>query len=228
MTVTSANKATYVLVHSAFTGPWAMQSVANNLRKEGFKVLTPELPAHGEDKIPAKDVKFSDYVNVVVKVLDKLEEKVILMGHSFAGAIISEVAEQRPEKITSLVYLTAALMPNGTSFYENIKDADSVFTKNLVINEEKGFVTIGNGKTHEAYGEDIPLEAFKAAEPSIVPEPLAPLLHKVYLTNKNFGKVSKYYIETTKDKAVPIELQRKMHSLTSVKECIYFAYKSRT
>lgn len=213
-----SKKSTYVLVHSAFTGPWAMESVAKDLRSRGYKVILPELPAHGNDKTPAKNVQFKDYVNTVVNELDNQNEKVILLGHSFAGTIISEVAEKRPEKIQSLVYLAAALIPSGTSFFENIKDANSVLTQNLVVNNEKGFATVGNEKTHEAYGEDIPLEAFKAAEKFVVPEPFAPLTYKIELTEKNFGRVPRYYIQTLQDKAIPQSLQRKMYTDTPVKQ----------
>ena len=211
-------KATYMLVHSAFTGPWAMESVANDLRLKGFKVLLPELPAHGNDKTPPKEVQFNDYVKAVIHEIDKQNDKVILLGHSFAGTIISEVAEKRPEKVQSLVYLAAALIPNGTSFFDNIKDANSILTQNLVINQEKGIATVGNGKTHEAYGEDIPIEAFNAAAKYVVPEPFMPLTYKIELTNENFGKIPKYYIQTLKDKAIPQNLQRKMYTDTPVKQ----------
>ena len=75
-----------------------MEGVATELRKSGYNVILPELPAHGSDKTLAKDVQFSDYVTKVVSELDKQDDKVILLGHSFAGTIISEAAEQRPEK----------------------------------------------------------------------------------------------------------------------------------
>jgi pimeloyl-ACP methyl ester carboxylesterase/ketosteroid isomerase-like protein len=212
------NKSTYVLVHSAFTGPWAMESVAQNLRKKGFNVIIPELPAHGNNTTPAKDVHFSDYVIKIINELDKQNGKVILLGHSFAGTIISEVAEQRPEKVKSLVYLAGALIPTGTSFMDNLKDVKSILTENLVIDKEKGFVTIGNDKTYEAYVEDIPLDVFKGAEKYVVPEPLAPLSYKINLTNENFGKIPRYYIQALKDKAIPQSLQRKMYTETPVKQ----------
>lgn len=211
-------KSTYILVHSAFTGPWAMESVAKELRGKGFKVILPELAAHGKDKTPAKDVQFNDYVNTVIKELDSQNGKVILMGHSFAGTIISEVAEKRPEKVQSLVYLAAALIPSDTSFMDNLKDVKSVLTENLEINQEKGMVTIANDKTYEAYVEDIPLEVFKGAEQFVVPEPLAPLTYKVNLTKEKFGTIPRYYIQALKDKAIPQSLQRKMYTETPVKQ----------
>lgn len=217
-TAAEIKKSTVVLVHSAFTGPWAMESVATELRKSGYNVILPELPAHGSDKTLPKDVQFSDYVTKVVSELDKQDDKVILLGHSFAGTIISEAAEQRPEKIQSLVYLAAGLLPNGASFFDTIKDSGSVLVKNLEINEEKGYVTVGNDKTHEAYSQDVPLEQFKAAEKFVVPEPLAPLLHKVELSEEKFGKLPKYYIQALRDNAIPQSLQRKMYTETKVKQ----------
>ena len=44
---------------------------------------------------------------------------------------------------------------------------------------------------HNAFAHDIPLEAFVAAKPSIVPEPVAPLGYELEITDKNFGMLPK-------------------------------------
>jgi pimeloyl-ACP methyl ester carboxylesterase len=45
--------------------------------------------------------------------LDQLDEPVVLVGHSMGGAIISNLAELRPQKVAQLVYVTALLLASG-------------------------------------------------------------------------------------------------------------------
>ena len=65
---------------------------------------------------------------------------------------------------------------------------------------------------HEAFAHDIPLENFVVAKPYIVPEPAAPLNYALEVNHENFEKISKYYIECTEDRAIPIEVQRAMYN----------------
>ena len=62
-----------------------------------------------------------------------------------------------------------------------------------------------------AFAHDIPVEAFNGAKPYIVPEPSAPLMYELEITDENFGSIPKYYIECTEDRAIPIEIQRAMY-----------------
>jgi pimeloyl-ACP methyl ester carboxylesterase len=52
-------------------------------------------------------------VNKICKLIDSIDGKIILVGHSKNGIMISQTAEFRPDKIEKLVYLAAYLIPNG-------------------------------------------------------------------------------------------------------------------
>ena len=71
------NKTTFVLIHSAWLGAWAWQSVAQLLEKQGHKVIALDLPGHGKDKTSPADIKLQHYVETVLSELDKLDEAVI-------------------------------------------------------------------------------------------------------------------------------------------------------
>lgn len=90
---------TYVLVHSAWLGGWQWGTVAKPLRKKGHLVIAPDLPGHGQDKTAPGDITMADYVKTIVDILDLQEDPVILVGHSFNGITVSQVAELRPKKI---------------------------------------------------------------------------------------------------------------------------------
>src|SRR5258708_26771291 len=102
---------TYLLIHGAWHGAWCWRNVIPQLTWTGHTVIAPDLPGHGDDLTPLACVTLESYVQAVTNLLDALplEEQVILVGHSFGGIVISQVAEERPERIQCLVYLSALL-----------------------------------------------------------------------------------------------------------------------
>ena len=94
----SKKSKTYVLAHSAWLGSWQWQRVAKSLEATRHTVITPDLAGHGSDKTPASDITIETYVNQLIAILDSLQEKVVLVGHSFNGITISRVAELCPKK----------------------------------------------------------------------------------------------------------------------------------
>ncbi|WP_422090877.1 alpha/beta fold hydrolase [Tenacibaculum ovolyticum] len=205
-------KETYVLVHSAWLGGWQWNNVAKNLKENGHAVLTPDLAGHGTDKTSPADITMDDYVKTLVDILDKQDNPVILVGHSFNGITVSRVAELRPNKVKKLVFLTAFLLPNKGSFFGAVQTVKgSTAVDNFHLSEDKTYAFIKEDEIQNAFAHDISKEAFDAAKPYIVPEPAAPLSYKLQITDENFGKIPKYYIECTEDRAIPIEIQRAMY-----------------
>lgn len=214
----NVSQSTYVLIHSAWLGGWQWNGVANILREKGHTVLTPDLPGHGQDKTAPGDVTMADYIKTIIDILDNRENKVILVGHSFNGITVSQVAELRPNKIKKLVYLTAFLLPNGGSFFDAVQGVEnSKAVENFYLSEDKTYAMIKEEEIQNAFAHDISKEAFGQAKPKIVPEPAAPLTYKLEITDEKFGSVPKYYIECTEDRAIPIAVQRAMYEGNVVK-----------
>ncbi len=210
--IMETKKETYVLVHSAWLGAWQWKDVAKKLKNEGHIVITPDLPGHGNDKTPPATITMIDYVKVITDILDKQEQPVLLVGHSFNGITVSRVAEIRPNKVKSIVYLSAFLLPNGGSFFSATQGVEgSVVVDNFYLSEDKTYALIDENEIQNAFAHDIPKEAFDGAKPYIVPEPSAPLMYELEVTDGNFGRIPKYYIECTEDRAIPIEVQRAMY-----------------
>lgn len=206
------NKETYVLVHSAWLGGWQWENVSKALKENGHTVLTPDLPGHGSDKTSPADITMDDYVKTLTDILDKQDEPVILVGHSFNGITVSRAAELRSNKVKKLVYLTAFLLPNGGSFFGAVQGVEgSKAVENFYLSEDKTYALVKEEEIQNAFAHDIPKEAFDGAKPYIVPEPAAPLMYELQITDEKFGKIPKYYIECTEDRAIPIEVQKAMY-----------------
>ncbi len=106
---------TYVLVHGAFDGGWCWTGVARRLRALGHTVYTPTLTGLGErSHVMAARPTIDTFIEDVAQVLhfEDLTE-VLLVGHSFAGSVISGVADRMPERLQHLVYLDAAVALPG-------------------------------------------------------------------------------------------------------------------
>ncbi len=107
--------ATYVLVPGAWLGGWAWQEVAARLRADGHEVYPVTLTGLGERGHLARpeidlDTHISDVVNTMV--WNDLSN-VILAGHSYAGTVITGVADRVPERIGQLVYVDSAPLADG-------------------------------------------------------------------------------------------------------------------
>ena len=211
-TAPETRQARFLLVHSAWLGGWQWEQVAKPLLEAGHYVFTPDLPGHGTDATPYCEISMERYVKTITDLLDTQKEPVILVGHSFNGITISRVAELHPEKIEKLVYLTAFLLPEGGSFFKAVSGVEgSKAVENFYLTENEEYALVKEVEMHNAFAHDIPLEAFEAAKPSIVPEPVAPLGYELEITDENFGILPKYYIECTEDRAIPIAVQRSMY-----------------
>ena len=118
---------TYVLVHGAWHGSWCWEKVVPLLKQAGHQVEPLDLPGHGQDKTPICEITLAAYTKRVCETLDAQAEPVILVGHSMGGIVITQIAEERPEKIQRLVYLTARLLQNGQSLFQIAQtDSDSL------------------------------------------------------------------------------------------------------
>jgi pimeloyl-ACP methyl ester carboxylesterase len=101
-----------VLVPGGFTGAWMWADVVALLEHDGIEAVTVELPTIGEDSAGADF--YADAASVRA-LLDGLGPPVVLCGHSYGGAVITEAASGPHPAVGELVYLTAAVPDAGDS-----------------------------------------------------------------------------------------------------------------
>src|SRR5579864_5688006 len=107
---------TFVLVHGAWQSTKTWDLLSPLLRKHGQRVITPVLSGLGTDQSRlSPDITLRQHVEEVSLELSRFAEQVILVGHSYAGMIVSGVAETNPTQVERLVFLDAFIPENGQS-----------------------------------------------------------------------------------------------------------------
>lgn len=107
----NSDHAVYVLVHGAWHGGWCWKKVKALLEAGGHNVFTPTLTGLGERAhLLTPQINLSTHIEDIVSMLEYEDLfNVILVGHSYAGMVISGVAEKVANRISQLVYLDAFL-----------------------------------------------------------------------------------------------------------------------
>ena len=212
---------TYVLIHGSWHGAWCWYKIIPLLQQAGHQVIALDLPGHGRDWTAPRGVSLQRYVESVCNVLDAQAESVILVGHSRGGIVISQTAEHRSDKIRTLVYLAAFLIPNGETLMTTAhSDPDSLINSNTVVNQEQGSTMLKAEAFRDALYGDCSQEDIVLATALLTPEPIAPSATPLSLSEEQFGRIPRVYIETLQDKGVTPALQKKMYTVTTCQHII--------
>lgn len=107
--------ASFLLVHGAWHSGRCWDRVVPLLESAGHRVLAPSLTGHGDKAhLLGPDVGLDTHVDDVVTLIEDEDlTGVVLVGHSYAGLVISAVANRVPGRIGHLVYLDAMVPLDG-------------------------------------------------------------------------------------------------------------------
>src|SRR5664279_2003446 len=202
---------TYVLVHGAWQAPYVWTTVKEQLEKAGQKVVVVELPAHGDDYTSPANVSIDVYRDKVISAIMSTKQKVILVGHSLGGVVVTAVAEQIPGKIKKLIYIGAFIPANGQSLLDLAsQDAQSLLGPSLIPSADQLTLDVKHENITSIFCQDGSDAVKQLVLDNYRVEPAIPFTNKVTLTDANFGSVDKYYIHTLQDHAIGIDNQNKM------------------
>lgn len=205
---------TFVLIHGGCHGAWCWYKVAPRLEKQDHTVIAPDLPSHGRDKTPVSAVTLQAYVDTVCAIIDAQREPVILVGHSMGGGIITQTAEYRPDKIKTLVYLTALLPANGESMGQVLRrNTGSVLASNFVpAAADKSAMSVREEVLADAFYGDCSAEDIALAKLLLVPQATAPLKTPLQTSAANFGRIPRVFIECLRDRAHSLSFQQSVYA----------------
>lgn len=200
---------TLIAVPGAWHGPWALAPLNAKLTEMGIEVKTVTTPSlDGKDTrgIPAD-------VEATLEVIESCPGDVVLVGHSYAGIVITEAGAHN--KVKHLVYL-AAFMPTTEETANGLMIrtvATNPFAKTLAP-------AMSPVQGNEALLQLDPTLAAKHLYGDCDDETVAHALSKLQLHNRNVFEQSpkdaawqrkpSTYVVCKRDKAIPPKLQKKL------------------
>lgn len=203
--------ATFILVHGACHGGWCWEKVQPILEGRGHQVCAPDLPGLGKDQTPPANVTLADNVERISRLLDKMDEPVVLVGHALGGVTISQTAEARRRKIKALVYVCGLMPPSGMASRDmTAGEPDMLFRRSREVSPDGLTYTFARSQLPALFYEDVSPEDLYRAMERLRPQPLSISTTPVTLTEERYGSVPRWYIECTHDNAVRVARQRAM------------------
>ena len=181
-------KLTYVLVHGAWHGGWCWKLVRDELKKSGHTVFSPSLTGLG-DRVHLRNpsINLTTHVNDIVNLIKHEElEDIILVGHSYAGHVVSCVADKISNKIRHIMYLDAVLPTNGSAFLKpGIGEERSKTAKEGYLLAKPDMSFLGLTKEHELHDW---------VETHLVEHLLPTLMETVNYKNNGPAKIKKTFV----------------------------------
>ncbi|NWJ26371.1 alpha/beta hydrolase [Rhizobium sp. RM] len=193
---TSDKSITVVLVHGAFVDASGWRQVFEILSREGYEVLVVQNSA----------VSLSADVERTRQVIADASNPVVLVGHSYGGAVITEAGTD--EKVVCLVYLAAFVPEIGESVFDLASQAAHGAEKAPLLPPANGFIRVDSAKFPAAFAADVEpaLTHFMAVAQR--PWGLEAVQGKISATA--WKNKPSYYLLATDDRMIPPEAQEKM------------------
>jgi pimeloyl-ACP methyl ester carboxylesterase len=215
---------TFILIHGSWHGAWCWYKIKPRLEKLGHRVFTPDLPGHGKNwRFPRGLVTLEKMVKTITDIIDLvdlLDEKVTIVVHSRNGIVASRVAELRPKKIKEVIFLASFVLKDGEKAADYFRsDRNSKLTGNVEVKKFQLTDMIKPTVYREALYEDCDDDDLALAYSLLTPEPSLPAITKMKLTDSNFGRVRKFYIQLLQDQAVTPELQKRFIDNSKFEKC---------
>jgi pimeloyl-ACP methyl ester carboxylesterase len=206
--------ATFLLVHGAWHGAWCWEKIEPLLREAGHKTVAPDLLGMGKDPTPLSEVSVEAWAEQVAELARLQVEPPILVGHSRAGIVVSRAAELAPGAIACLVYLAAFLPTPGVSLAELMRRIPPrpESEGSLQLSEDGSLSSIAPDAVRRIFYNDTPDPLVARAAQLSGPEPMASFTSPARTSWERWGKIPRYYIECTKDRAIAPRLQEIMYS----------------
>lgn len=209
--LTAGRDGGFLLVHGAWHGGWCWRGIVRRLEARGYRALAPDLPGHGDDPAPPAAMTLPAYADRICALLDAAPGPVVLVGHSMGGIVISEAAERRPERVRALVYVTAFLLPDGTSIADATRgETGSVARNNRIASPDRSLIATREEAVAEAFYGNCTAADIAYAKARLGPQALAPFLAKIAVSDARFGRVPRYYVQCLRDRAITPDCQRRM------------------
>jgi pimeloyl-ACP methyl ester carboxylesterase len=185
-----------VLVHGGFVDGSGWEGVYQILKEDGYNVSIVQNPT----------ISLEDDVAVTKRILAAQDGPVILVGHSYGGAVITEAGND--PKVAGLVYITAFAPDKGESVASLIKNPPPGAPVPPILPPQDGYLFLDRAKFAASFAADVDAEKAAFMADSQVPWGVEALSGKI--SEPAWKTKPSWYLIVTDDKMIPPDAQRFM------------------
>src|SRR5258706_5326890 len=186
--VSNAAEITLVLVHGGFVDGSGWESVYKILKKDGYKVTIVQNPT----------ISLADDVAATKRIVHAQNGPVILVGHSYGGAVITEAGND--PKVAGLVYIAAFAPDKGESVSTLIKDPPPGAPVPPILSPQEGYLFLDQEKFADSFAADVETEKATFMADSQVPWGVEALSGTI--TEAAWKTKPSWYLVATDDKMI--------------------------
>ena len=192
----SSTAMSIVLVHGGFVDGSGWAAVYKILKKDGYNVVVVQNPT----------LSLADDVAVTRRAIAAQRGAVLLVGHSYGGAVITEAGTD--PKVAGLVYIAAFAPDKGESVSSLIKDPPPGAPVPPILPPQDGFLFLDEGKFHFSFAADVDVDTAAFMASSQVPWGIGALAGTI--TEPAWRTKPSWYLVSTEDRMIPPPAQRVM------------------
>ena len=194
--VTTSGVKNVVLVHGAFVDGSGWQGVYKDLKKDGYTVAVVQNPT----------VSLEDDVAVTKRTIAAQDGPVILVGHSYGGAVITEAGND--PKVAALVYVAAFAPDKGESVSTLIANPAPGAPVPPILPPQDGYLFLDRAKFAASFAADVNADTAQFMADSQVPWGTQALAGAI--STPAWKTKPSWYLIATDDKMIPPDAQRAM------------------
>jgi pimeloyl-ACP methyl ester carboxylesterase len=185
-----------VLVHGGFVDGSGWQPVYCLLKDDGYTVGVVQNPT----------LSLDDDVAAAKRVIDAQDGPVVLVGHSYGGAVITEAGND--PKVAALVYICAFAPETGESVNTLLAGFPTDAPQPPILPPQDGFLLLDRAEFHTSFAGDVPAQQAEFMADSQVPWGVDALAGTI--SEPAWRSKPSYYLVTTEDRMIPPSAQQMM------------------